>query len=93
MSLWNGLKVTWADHDFPLYRGSSINEEGITLRNVIPDNHIMYVLVSKKTPTKMTIIPLERELEPKPLEMNEGGIIYVGDGLVFFDTRLGDIRS
>ncbi|TLX94754.1 MAG: hypothetical protein E6K91_05675 [Thaumarchaeota archaeon] len=86
-------KITWGDPDLPWYRGSLINEEGMRFTNVIPDNHIMYALVSKKTPTKMTIIPLERELEPKILEMNEGGVIYVGDGLIYFDTRLGDIRS
>lgn len=41
----------------------------------------------------MTIIPLERELEPKTLEMNTGGMILVGDGFIYYDTRLGDIRS
>lgn len=86
-------KLTWGDPDLPIYRGANPNEEGVSFKNVIPDRHIMYALVSKKTTCKMTIIPLERELEPKTLEMNEGGVIYVGDGLIYFDTRLGDIKS
>lgn len=86
-------KIRWSDPDFHRYRGARIDEQGVIDYNVIPEPHIMYALVSKKTSTKMTIIPLERELEPKILEMKEEGVIYVGDGLIYFDTRLGDLRS
>jgi len=86
-------QVRWGDPDLGRYRGARIDEQGIVYDNVIPEPHIMYALVSKKTPTKMTIIPLERELEPKIIEANEGGIIYVGDGLIYFDTRLVDMHS
>lgn len=86
-------QVRWGDPDLHRYRGSRIDENGIIDEKVIPEPHIMYALTAKKTPTKMTIIPLERELEPKTVEANEGGVIYVGDGLIYFDTRLIDIKS
>ena len=41
----------------------------------------------------MSIIPLERELESKELEMNLGGAVLVGNGFIYYDTRLGDIVS
>jgi hypothetical protein len=86
-------KVRWGDPDLYRYRGSRIDETGTIDDKVIPEPNIMYALTAKKTSTKMTIIPLERELEPKELAVNEVGIIYVGDGLIYFDTRLVDMHS
>jgi len=86
-------QVRWGDPDLYRYRGSRIDEQGMINDSTIPEPHIMYALVSKKTPTNMTIIPLERELEPKIIKANEGGVIYVGDGLIYFDTRLVDMQS
>ncbi len=86
-------QVRWGDPDLHRYRGARIDEQGMINDSTIPEPHIMYALVSKKTPTNMTIIPLERELEPKIIKANEGGVIYVGDGLIYFDTRLVDMQS
>ena len=86
-------KITWGDPDFSSYRGSKINERGEEFERAIPDPHVMFALSSKKTPAKITIIPLERELESKLLEMNQGGLVLVGHDFIYYDTRLGDIIS
>lgn len=86
-------QITWVDPDFARYRGSKISEDFVSLPDAIPDEHVMFALSAKKDSSNITIIPLERELEPKKLKMNEGGLVLVGDGFIYYDTRLGDIQS
>jgi len=85
-------KITWNDLDLPIYRGEKVDEQGREYR-AIPDNHVMFALVSKATPAKMLLVPIENEMEPREIHMNKGGVILVGNGFVHYDTRLGDVKK
>jgi hypothetical protein len=86
-------KLTWGDLDLSVYRGSKINEKLDEYPNAIEDHHVMFALVSNVTTSKMTIIPIDHEMEPQTLTMNRGGIVLVGNGFVEYETRLGDLKD
>jgi len=84
-------KITWGDPDLHVYRGSKDNGRGGEYPKAIEDNHIMFQLVSLKTPAKiLLVIP---EDETRELQMNVGGEVLIGNGFVYFDTRLGDVKE
>lgn len=85
-------KITWGDPDLTIYRGSKIDEQGREYR-AIEDNHVMFALISKESPAKMLLVPIENEMEPREIHMNKGGMILVGNGFVHYDTRLGDVKE
>ena len=85
-------KITWEDPDFPNWRGAKKDQKGDDYPRAIADDHIMFALVSKITPAKMLLVPIESEMEPREIHMNNGGKILVGNGFVYYDTRLGDIK-
>ena len=84
-------QITWGDLDLTIYRGSKIDEEGTEFR-AYADNHTMFALVSKITTAKIILVPTEGEMEPKEIRVNKGGVIQVGNGFVYFDTRLVEIK-
>ncbi len=86
-------QITWNDPDFPRYRGSKITETLEELPNTIQDNHVMFALLSKSSPAKILLTPIENEGEPRELTMNSGGLILVGNGFVYYDTRLADLKD
>ena len=84
-------EITWGDPDLHVWRGSQDNGEGGIIENAIPDNHIMFSLKALKTPAKiLLVIP---EDEARELQMNTGGVVLIGNGFVYFDTRLGDVKE
>jgi len=93
---WNAehwdKKITWDDLDLPIYRGEKVDETGREYRS-IEDKHTMFALISKISPARMTIGPGEGNREPRTLEMNSGGAVLVGNGFIYFDTKLGDITN
>ena len=84
-------KITWGDPDLSIYRGSKDNGMGGKYPEAIEDDHIMFQLVSLKTPAKiLLVIP---EDETRELQMSVGGEVLIGNGFVYFDTRLGDVKE
>jgi len=87
-------KTTWADLDTGQWVGPeggiSVGQDGN--RYVIEDKHTMFALVSKISPAKMTVVPIESDMEPREIHMNAGGIVLIGNGFVYYDTKLGDIK-
>jgi len=83
--------ITWGDPDLHVYRGSKDNGKGGKHREAIEDNHIMFQLVALQTPAKiLLVIP---EDEARELQMSVGGEVLIGNGFVYFDTRLGDVKE
>jgi len=86
-------QITWNDPDFPRYRGSKITEKLEEFPNTIQDLHVMFALLSKSSPAKILLTPIENEGEPREITMNRGGLILVGNGFVYYDTRLADLKD
>ncbi len=89
---WQKL-ITWGDPDTAQWRGSKINEKGDAIERAISDAHIMFVLRATKTPSQINLITIGTELDHKTLSMNQGGDVFVGNGFIYFDTRLGDVSN
>ena len=89
--LWD-KKITWEDPDFPSWRGAKKDHKDVDYPRAIADDHIMFALVSKITPARIILVPIESEKEPRQINMNAGGVVLIGNGFVYYDTRLGDIK-
>ena len=86
-------QITWEDPDFSVWRGQKKDQQDREYSRVIQDIHVMFALLSKKTPAKMLLTPIENEGEPREITMNTGGLILVGNGFVYYDTRLADLKE
>ena len=80
-------EITWGDPDTHQWRGSKVNEDREEFPNAIEDLHIMFALHSKVSPAKMTVTPIEGDMEPQKLHIANGGYVYVGNGFIYFDTN------
>ena len=86
-------QITWNDPDLSIYRGQKKDHQDREYPRAIEDNHVMFALVSKITPARMILVPTEADMEPQKLLMNEGGVILVGNGFVYYDTRLANVSD
>ena len=81
-------RVTWGDPDIHgLRRGSDRDEYGQPFyKNVVEDIHIMYALEAQKSPSEITLDPMEREADTQHLKINKGFYVYVGNGFLYWET-------
>jgi len=86
-------QITWEDPDFPTWRGQKKDQQDREYPRAIEDSHVMFALLSKSTPAKILLTPIENEGEPRIITMNTGGLILIGNGFVYFDTRLADLKD
>jgi len=86
-------QITWNDPDLSIYRGQKIDEQDREYTRVREDPHVMFALLSKSRPAKILLTPIEHEGEPREITMNLGGLILVGNGFVYYDTRLADLKE
>ena len=85
-------QITWGDPDFPTWRGQKKDHQDREYPRAIEDNHVMFALLSISAPAKILLTPIENEGEPREITMNKGGLILVGNGFVYFDTRLAALK-
>ena len=85
-------QITWNDPDLSIYRGQKKDHQDREYVRAIEDPHVMFALLSKSTPAKILLTPIENRREPREITMNAGGLILVGNGFVYYDTRLADLK-
>jgi len=86
-------RIVWEDPDFPNWRGPKKDQLDREYPRAIEDIHVMFALYSISTPAKILLTPIENEGEPREITMNQGGMILIGNGFVYYDTRLADLKD
>jgi len=84
---WKKL-TTWGDPQTNQWRGSPIDQDGREIPTAREDPHIMFVLRSLSSPSKMTYVSIDADREPEQLKMGRGGEVLIGTDFIYYDDRL-----